>query len=215
VTAQPGDPYYFSPPQVTSTRAARRDYRSPAPPFVSAEPGPPLARAAPRLRARLLDRGIVALISIPVTLPLFLRYAHYLVAKMTTAAVAVQNGQPVHPIFYDVATVQLILKIALVFVVVSFLYEVPQLALSGQTIGKRVWGVRVVRRTDLGPVGTGPAVARWAVQFGVSTVPWLGNGFFLLDSLWLLWDRRRQCLHDKVAGTLVLSVPGRKSDRAG
>lgn len=28
----------------------------------------------------------------------------------------------------------------------------------------------------------------------------------LLDGLWLLWDRRRQCLHDKVARTVVVEV---------
>jgi uncharacterized RDD family membrane protein YckC len=35
-------------------------------------------------------------------------------------------------------------------------------------------------------------------------VPVLGGLFGLLNELWVLWDPRRQCLHDKVARTIVI-----------
>jgi uncharacterized RDD family membrane protein YckC len=35
-------------------------------------------------------------------------------------------------------------------------------------------------------------------------VPFVGGWYALLDELWLLWDPRRQCLHDKWAGTVVV-----------
>jgi uncharacterized RDD family membrane protein YckC len=28
-----------------------------------------------------------------------------------------------------------------------------------------------------------------------------------LDPLWCLWDDKRQCLHDKAAGTIVINDP--------
>jgi uncharacterized RDD family membrane protein YckC len=47
----------------------------------------------------------------------------------------------------------------------------------------------------------------------LSLVPFasfLGSGLSILDPAWLLWDPKRQCLHDKVADTVVvLRNPGR------
>ncbi len=34
-------------------------------------------------------------------------------------------------------------------------------------------------------------------------VPYAGEPFELINDLWLLWDQRRQCLHDKAARTVV------------
>ena len=31
-----------------------------------------------------------------------------------------------------------------------------------------------------------------------------------LDEAWLLWDQRRQCLHDKIADTVVEQKPPRR-----
>ncbi|MFT3852134.1 MAG: RDD family protein [Ilumatobacteraceae bacterium] len=66
-----------------------------------------------------------------------------------------------------------------------------------QSVGQRVAGVRVV------DVGTGRQVG-WARIFErhlakvLSAVP-LGLGFWRM-----LWDSRRQCWHDKLAGTVVV-----------
>ena len=41
----------------------------------------------------------------------------------------------------------------------------------------------------------------------LSLVPlasFLGSGLSILDPAWLLWDPKRQCLHDKVADTVVV-----------
>ena len=40
----------------------------------------------------------------------------------------------------------------------------------------------------------------------VPLVPLAGSIYGLLDTLWLLWDRRRQCLHDKAAHTVVVKT---------
>jgi uncharacterized RDD family membrane protein YckC len=74
---------------------------------------------------------------------------------------------------------------------------------SGQTIGKRVAGIRVV---DAG-TGTsiGPGRGIWRYLFGyVLTLLCAVPG--LLDVLWPLWDKRRQALHDKVVNSVVERV---------
>ncbi len=67
---------------------------------------------------------------------------------------------------------------------------------GGQTVGKYVMGVRVVR-LDGKPMTYWQSTLRW---FGyiVSLLP-LGLGFF-----WVIIDDRRQAFHDKIAGTCVI-----------
>jgi uncharacterized RDD family membrane protein YckC len=50
-------------------------------------------------------------------------------------------------------------------------------------------------------LGWGRAFSRAAVPWFAGILGWLG----LLDSLWCLWDADRQCLHDKIVGTLVVN----------
>jgi uncharacterized RDD family membrane protein YckC len=68
---------------------------------------------------------------------------------------------------------------------------------TGQTVGKRVMNIKVVRSRSLDQVGTGTAVVRYFAHF-LSTI------VFLLGYFWMLWDPERQCWHDKIAGTLVV-----------
>jgi uncharacterized RDD family membrane protein YckC len=67
--------------------------------------------------------------------------------------------------------------------------------LVGQTPGKRLMGLVVVK-TDGDRVRLGAAVLRWVGY-------WL-SGILFLGYLWVLVDNRRQALHDKLAGTLVV-----------
>jgi len=71
----------------------------------------------------------------------------------------------------------------------------------GQTPGKKLFGLRVVR-TDGLPVSYGQAFVR-AIGYFISLFMWLGF-------LWALWDRRNQTWHDKLAGTLVIQSPKSK-----
>ena len=68
------------------------------------------------------------------------------------------------------------------------------------TPGKMALRLRVV---DAGTGATPPLprlVARY-LGYVVSSLP-LGLGY-----LWMLWDPRRQCWHDRIAGTLVVQDP--------
>jgi uncharacterized RDD family membrane protein YckC len=70
---------------------------------------------------------------------------------------------------------------------------------SGQTIGKRVVGVRVIDVSGGGSIGYGRAVVRTLGKIVSAFV-------FLLGYFWMLWDRERQCWHDKFANDVVVPV---------
>jgi uncharacterized RDD family membrane protein YckC len=52
----------------------------------------------------------------------------------------------------------------------------------------------------------GAAAGRAAIYALPTAIPFIGGLFALLNELWLLWDPRRQCLHDKAAGTIVVKA---------
>jgi uncharacterized RDD family membrane protein YckC len=70
---------------------------------------------------------------------------------------------------------------------------------SGQTIGKRALGIRVIDFGTGGPIGFGRAVIRYLGRI-VSTIP------CFLGYFWMLWDKERQCWHDKFANDVVVPV---------
>jgi uncharacterized RDD family membrane protein YckC len=77
----------------------------------------------------------------------------------------------------------------------------------GQTLGKMVWNIRVRSAATGGPLGPARAAVRYIVPAALaSPIPILGLFVWLTDGLWPLWDRRRQALHDKVAGSVVVAA---------
>ena len=82
-----------------------------------------------------------------------------------------------------------------IFLIVTLLYDIGFWLLAGQTPGKRVMGVRVVR-TDGKRLKFGNALRR-AIGYVIS-------GILFLGYLWILFDNRRQGFHDKLAGTMVV-----------
>ena len=174
-----------------------------APPWKGARYGRPqfgpgsLADPGNRFAARLLD-GLVLL-------PVFI-----VVAAVALALVAPHAG----PIFpksnpdpnASVPTpgfVWLYLAVAgagLFSGVFFLVYEVVATVRYGRTLGKRWMKIRPVT-LDGHALGWGRAFGRAALQWLAGFLSWLG----LLDPLWCLWDADRQCLHDKIAGTLVVN----------
>jgi uncharacterized RDD family membrane protein YckC len=92
------------------------------------------------------------------------------------------------------------------------LYSSLMLRWKGATLGKMAAGIAVRLRDQPGQLPWSAIFARVFVQFGVgltAVVPVLYfvlSWFPLLDSLWPLWDKKRQALHDKAARTNVVSV---------
>ncbi len=103
--------------------------------------------------------------------------------------------------------------VTLVSGLASYLYDVVYMQRSGQTVGKRIMKLRVVRVEDGGPIEVRHARRRWLAQDGVAMlamIPLVGSlvGMYQwLDWLWLLWDKpNRQCLHDKYGKTAVVKL---------
>jgi uncharacterized RDD family membrane protein YckC len=70
---------------------------------------------------------------------------------------------------------------------------------SGQTVGKRALGIRVIDFNTGGPIGFGRAVIRYFARI-ISAIA------CLLGYFWMLWDKERQTWHDKFAGDVVVPV---------
>lgn len=85
---------------------------------------------------------------------------------------------------------------ALMGVVIAIGYPVGFWALLGQTPGKLLLGVRITRINGQ-PLTIRRALLRY-LGYWLSAIP-LGLGFW-----WVLMDERRQCWHDKLAGTYVV-----------
>lgn len=73
-----------------------------------------------------------------------------------------------------------------------------------QTAGKLLVGIHIVR-TDYSPVDAARMFGlRSALTWFLSNFPCLGPVYFLADSLTILFNERRQCLHDFIADTIVV-----------
>lgn len=68
---------------------------------------------------------------------------------------------------------------------------------SGQTLGKKLLGIRVVDFNSGGSIGYGRAALRYIGRI-VSQIP------CFLGYLWMLWDKEKQTWHDKFATSVVV-----------
>jgi uncharacterized RDD family membrane protein YckC len=69
----------------------------------------------------------------------------------------------------------------------------------GQTLGQMALGVRVVGLDTGSSIGYGRAFIRWLVSL-------ISAAVILLGYLWMLWDKEKQCWHDKAANDVVVPV---------
>jgi uncharacterized RDD family membrane protein YckC len=188
-----GDGTWGTPPPQPST-----GWGAPGP----AVPGAPyiLAPLTERLAARLIDSLVLLGLNVVVNG----YFVVQLVQEMGPLITAMQAGQT--PVPTDRAN-SLVWAIQVIAAALWFAYEVPAIAGSGQTLGKRIVGLRVVS-TSGEPIGFGRSFQRWMIP-GLPTI--LGVWALpvqLLDAAWCLWDRpNRQCLHDRAAGTVVVTAP--------
>lgn len=94
----------------------------------------------------------------------------------------------------------------LILAVVSIVYFGLQHGKWGQSIGKRVLCLRVVRADDSGPIEYGAAFGRVGFTYAFSVITFGLGG--LIDAIWVLFDERKQALHDKVVKTVVVNADG-------
>lgn len=71
---------------------------------------------------------------------------------------------------------------------------------TGQSIGRKTFGITMIRATSGRPLGMGMAFLRDVCHVVDTMTCYLGW-------LWPLWDRRRQTLADKIVGSVVVHSP--------
>lgn len=122
------------------------------------------------------------------------------------AAIAASRNQ--QPDFAPLATVSVLIGCVLFFSLsLGFLIlQIWMLSTRGQTVAKRILGLRVVRYPDATPAGF---VHGWLLRNFVCGIirfiPWIGFLFFLVDSC-MIFTNERRCVHDMIAGTQVVKV---------
>ena len=219
---------YATDPYAAARQPGPVDYRQPPPhpgyapaPTYAWNPGGPmtsdghqLAQWWQRLLAYLLDgailSGVTTVLAFPFLRDFFVWYLD-LLRDLSRA-----SSEPDFTTLSTQITEQMqkfILPLVAISVVVGLIYNTLFLTRSGATPGKMALGIRVRRVERPGPLTLVEALRRQALQIGLSILSLvpilstLASPASLLDSLWLLWDPRRQTLHDKVADTVVEVKP--------
>jgi uncharacterized RDD family membrane protein YckC len=65
------------------------------------------------------------------------------------------------------------------------------------TPGKKICGIKVIDMNGGGSIGHSRAFVRWLMRI-------VSGAVFYLGYLWMLWDKEKQCWHDKVANDVVV-----------
>jgi uncharacterized RDD family membrane protein YckC len=146
-----------------------------------------------RALAFCLDVAIIA-----VTLFLVATMAQWLLGFFRLGAPLSRSSSAIVPIFQTAREV-ISIGTDVVFALFILAYPIVWWVLIGQTPGKMLFGLRVVR-------SDGQRLTIWRAllrcfAYWLSALP-LGLGFF-----WVLFDRRRQGWHDKLADTSVVYAP--------
>jgi uncharacterized RDD family membrane protein YckC len=159
----------------------------PAPYGASSAPvrasGAPLASYGQRVGAYLIDGVIASVALVPGFVLLFV------------GAAAGDNGNGA------------LVALGGLLIVVGALFTVWNVGwrqgATGQSIGKGVMKIKLVRVADGVPPGGGVGLGRFFIR---QILAGLTGIYGLLTLLWPLWDERRQTLDDKIVGTLVVEA---------
>jgi len=140
-----------------------------------------------RVLATLIDCVLAALIAIPV------------IAVFTIATFFVPLG------FFSF--VQVIISMA-IYLGAFWLWNKDTLPTTGQTVGKKIMGVRIVRSDGYLADGNDLLIKRYGFFFVAPSIPFIG--FLIgLANLIFLFIGPQQPLHDRVGGTRVIKAGGK------
>lgn len=162
-----------------------------------------LASRWSRLGAVLVDGLLSILFTVPGAVILWDRFREWY--ETYRAAFADDRPEDVVDLFTFLSYTELLVFYAGTIVLV--LIYLWTLTTRGQTWGKMAFGIRIVRFDD----GSNPGflrafLVRYFLNYGViQAVPLLGPIYGLVDPLFI-FRRDRRCVHDLLAGTVVVKV---------
>jgi uncharacterized RDD family membrane protein YckC len=152
--------------------------------------------------AYLLDAIPLLIISLAITVPLMFAAIN----AVATLPIPPSNGY-LQPSDYDayerVLTQQMTSAMAPLYPLIglaqlfSIAYYVGFWAWRGQTPGMMLLHLRVARESDLRLPGLGRSILRYVGY-------WISGAMLFIGFIWVIFDRKKQGWHDKIAGTVVL-----------
>jgi len=86
------------------------------------------------------------------------------------------------------------------------IYQTVMVAWRGQTVGAMSMSIKVIRLDDGAIPGWQPSAIRALVPQVAGLVPIAGPFAVIVIHAWMFFDRQRQGLQDKAAGTIVVTT---------
>jgi len=165
--------------------------------------GQPLAEWWERLVALVIDSLILNVLMLSVWVPVAISQADEIRDWFDEVNRLDPEGNDPFPRLPDLfnPTAALLWELIGITVLVGLLYVLVFWRWKQATPGKLAMGLRIRRREPPGDFPWGAILLRYLATTGIGL-----TGLGILDYLWALWDGNRQALHDKVAGTNVISV---------
>ena len=167
--------------------------------------GRELAHPGLRFVARIIDTIVVALLNVLVNGWFIYQYVDAWMPTFNRIMANPELGYGEVELPDRAYTLQYI--ILFIAILLWFAYEIPATVSSGQTLGKRIMGIKAV------PIYAkrmrwGLAISRWSLMMlSLACCP-IGFIAAIIDGVWCTFDKPfRQCLHDKNPGTMVIQVP--------
>ncbi len=155
--------------------------------------GPPFASFGSRLGALLIDGFIMAILPAIAVIALIAgpkgdRHLCTINDELKTCR---------NPTTLSWTIFGLVLAAGVIF---AIYYQVFLVGRTGQTVGRKAVGIKVVDKNTGQPIGPGRAFVRYLVQSVAS------GSVCALGYLWMLWDEEKQTWHDKVANSYVITT---------
>lgn len=192
------NPYGQNPYQQPGQQNWPNQYGEPSRVKAIATPdGQALAGIGYRIGARVLDTLFTWIITLAAGWQLVERLVRYSLANAGQPgdfAAQLQSAQ-------DPEMIAISGGLTTIFLAVSAVYTILPLKFYGATLGKLICGIRVRHWEKAGPPSWWQAIVRWVTSDGISS--WIPF-YVVADYLFPLFDRRRQALHDKLGGTVVV-----------
>ncbi len=96
------------------------------------------------------------------------------------------------------------LKMGTLGFVVFLLVQGYFLNATGQTIGKKILGTKIVTLDNEKPEFVKLILMRYLTIHAIGQIPFLGGIFGFVNAIFIFFGDQRQCLHDRFAGTKVV-----------